>query len=87
MKISEFYCSPIPANQQTSINLKLTEKISANISLFDVTGKKLKTIFKGDIEQGEHKYKLATEHLGSGLYFINLIYENHSHSSKLIINR
>ncbi len=85
--VTEFNCSPMPADYQTLISLKLTEKIFADISLFDITGKKLKTILIGEIEKGEHKFKIVTKDLKSGLYFINLTYKNHSYSSKLIINR
>lgn len=85
--ITEFYCSPIPAANQTIINLKLIEKRNADISLFDITGKKLKTIYKGNIAQGEHKYNLITKQLASGLYFITLSSESKTRTSKLIINR
>lgn len=85
--ITGFYCSPIPATNQTIINLNLIEKINADICLLDITGKKLKTIYKGNITQGKHKYKLLTEYLESGLYFISISYEGKTRTSKLIINR
>ncbi|UBM62228.1 T9SS type A sorting domain-containing protein [Candidatus Sulfidibacterium hydrothermale] len=70
--VSKFVCIPNPASTSSVIQLNLDEKTNVNLSIFDITGKKLKTIYKGSLPKGTYHYPLSLEAFPSGIYFASV---------------
>jgi hypothetical protein len=57
-----------------------------SINLYDLSGKKIRTIIEGDIEAGVKELVMNNDGLVSGLYLIRFETEKGSFSKKLLIN-
>lgn len=69
-KLSQNY--PNPFNQSTMINVQLPIAGQVKIEVFDITGKKIKTIANRMEYTGEHIYKFDALEFASGIYFYTL---------------
>jgi hypothetical protein len=65
---------PNPFSGSTQIWFKLEKESLVSIHIFDYTGKKIKTIHGGMVEEGIHSMEFSTqeERLSTGLYFYSL---------------
>ena len=67
---------PNPANSLLVVSYSLLEKTKIDISICDVTGRKVDIIENGELRienEGEHTINFNTEGLKSGVYFVRLI--------------
>lgn len=64
---------PNPFYQYTIIAFYLTEPSKIDLALYDMQGRRVRTIFKGDRDEGLHYIELDDSTLNSGIYFIRLI--------------
>ncbi|MEP0862632.1 MAG: T9SS type A sorting domain-containing protein, partial [Ignavibacterium sp.] len=72
---SEFFLSqnyPNPFNPETKIDYRISEETFVNISLYDVTGRKIKELFNEKKQPGYYTIKLKGGELSSGIYFYRL---------------
>lgn len=76
---------PNPANANTTIKYSLKEEMFATLNLFDICGKKIKTIIDGKLTPGDHSATIETENMSSGIYFYQLTANGVSTTRKLII--
>ena len=63
---------PNPFNPETTIEYFLTEGGYINISLFNILGQKLETLFAGRMDSGKHQFKFINQNLSFGVYFYSL---------------
>ena len=64
---------PNPFNPSTTIQFSLPESRSVHLSVFDISGRKVATLFNGDrLSAGVHNTTFKADHLSSGLYFYRL---------------
>ena len=66
-------CYPNPFSSSTSIEFHLLEESTVALEVYDYTGKKLKTIKLGLLEQGRHSKTLNFGELAPGVYFYSLV--------------
>ena len=64
---------PNPFNPQTIVRVEAPAKSFAEISIYDITGKQVETLFKGEIQQGIHNFKWNASNLPSGMYLIRTV--------------
>ncbi len=69
---------PNPFNPQTNIPVALPKESTIDLSVYDVLGKKVATVFSGKKEAGRHLFRFNIQsvtgrHLGSGVYFYRLV--------------
>ncbi len=76
---------PNPFSNQTTIEFTLPESEFVTLSIYDVTGKHLKTILSKKLSKGNHKIRCNAEGLNEGIYFIRLETKNSSIVQKAII--
>ena len=60
---------PNPFNNETTINFKISVGSFIELTIFDVLGRKQKTLFKGYKNPGLYKLKYEPKGLTSGIYF------------------
>lgn len=63
---------PNPFNNSTVIKYHIPKKEFIKINIYSIVGKKIKTIFEGISNDGEHELKFNGDDLASGVYFYSL---------------
>jgi photosystem II stability/assembly factor-like uncharacterized protein/Leucine-rich repeat (LRR) protein len=71
---------PNPFNPTTTIPLLLPEKSTVNLTVYDMVGRKVKTVFTGVLETGKHFFNWdgtddAGHIMSSGVYFCRMLTE------------
>jgi len=77
-------CYPNPFSSSTSIEFHLLEESTVALEVYDYTGKKLKTIKLGLLEQGRHSKTLNCGDLAPGVYFYSLVVNGRLAVSKMM---
>ncbi len=65
--------TPNPFSNKTEIKFQTIESGKTRIDLFDLLGRKIKTIFENYIDAGEYSIIFAPDDLSPGLYYYTLI--------------
>ncbi len=78
---------PNPARQIASINFTLSESGPVSLKIYDACGRLVQTLIQERLKDGEHTFKLSTENLPQGVYFIELKRDEKRDTEKLLILR
>lgn len=71
--LSYFTIAPNPANNNTTIKLGITRKTPMDLSIFDLSGKKILCLFSGIKDKGNYQFALSgAAVLNPGIYFVRL---------------
>ena len=81
-RISSIY--PNPFNSSIKIDVDVPQRGVIDLSLFDLSGKKIKEIFKGNVGLGSYQYNVDFKDYHSGQYFVRMKAENFSESKKVL---
>jgi hypothetical protein len=84
-RTKDLHVYPNPATDYTIIKTKLSKKGFVDLSVFDINGRKLLTIYKGNKPLGEHAFKADINRLSPGYYLIRLQSGFQIESKKLIV--
>lgn len=76
---------PNPFNPTTTIKFSIKENTTVSLKLYDITGKLVKEIFKGNLNSGIYSILLDGSDLTSGIYFINFIAGNYTENKKVLL--
>jgi hypothetical protein len=63
---------PNPANHTASISYQLTDKEHITLELFDITGRKIRTLLNNEQDHGMHTLNISISDLSSGIYLVRL---------------
>lgn len=63
---------PNPFNSSSTISYEIPKRDDVKIDLYDITGRKIKTLYSGQQEPGRYTIKLESSDLSSGIYFYQL---------------
>ncbi len=72
VEISKFHIYPNPMHLQGEIEYSLPFDCNVKISLYNVTGQKIETLYKGKEKVGFHKIPFNKGNFSSGIYFIKM---------------
>lgn len=78
---------PNPANDQVTVDFKLDNTASVNVSVTDLTGKVVYTSDLGSKTSGDHKLSFNTAAFSNGIYMINFNANNATSTQKLVIKK
>ena len=76
---------PNPFNPSTSIKYSIPAQSKIKISLYDIIGNEVSTLFEGIQESGVHNINLTADNLPSGVYFVSMTAENFSKAIKITL--
>lgn len=77
---------PNPFNIETNIKFALPKSANVTIEVFDVAGRKIKTVVKDEkFEAGERVVKFRAEDLPSGVYIYRVKADNFEASKKMVL--
>jgi len=71
-KENSISCFPNPAISSTTIKVELQHENNCSFNLYNISGKKVKSIYEGNLSQGKHDIVLNTAYLPQGIYFAEL---------------
>lgn len=77
---------PNPSNSQSYIYLEMPEDRMVSISMYDITGRKIISLFEDMVEAGAKEVLIETENYPSGVYFLTAIAGNEKQVVKLVID-
>jgi hypothetical protein len=76
---------PNPFNNQTNFYYSIEEGGEIEISVFDITGRKIRTLFQGFQKAGSHIAQFSAEDLTSGIYFYSIRTGDQVQSRKMLL--
>ena len=79
--------APNPSNGSTRISYSLPAESHVNLSLFDISGKKVLDMVNRTEQTGTHYYQLNTSRLKTGVYYYRLETASNSATKKLSVVR
>ena len=78
--------SPNPCPGASTLGFTLPEAGSVNISIYDLTGRRVQQVTSGSLSQGQHSIPVSTG-LPSGLYIVSMEFQGIRTAEKLLISR
>ena len=78
---------PNPAIETATINFNLIEANQANVTVIDMTGKTVATIFNGNLTAGAHQFEVNVADLATGCYFVKVQTEAGAKTIKLAVTK
>jgi len=78
---------PNPAIETATINFNLIEANQASVSVIDMTGKTVATIFNGNLMAGAHQFEINVADLATGCYFVKVQTEAGAKTIKLAVTK
>jgi len=76
---------PNPFNPSTSIKYSVPAQSKIKISLYDIIGNEVSTLFEGIQQSGVYNIDLTADNLPSGVYFVSMTAENFSKAIKITL--
>ena len=78
---------PNPFNSRTTISYKLPAASHVSLALFDLSGRRVRTLIESDLRPGFHNAALSADNLTSGVYVVRLEAAGGVLSEKVILMR
>ena len=78
---------PNPFNPSTVIRYNLREETEVRLTVYDIHGKKVKTLVNGRQKAGSYAQRFDASHLASGLYFYRLETKAFSKTRRMLLLR
>lgn len=76
---------PNPVKGETSFAVNIPSNGKATIELFDLSGRKVQTVYDNDLKRGKHTFTINTVDLNSGIYFYRTAYEGLEKVMKMMV--
>jgi hypothetical protein len=76
---------PNPFNPTTTIRFSLPQREHVTLKVFDVNGREVATLVKGEMAAGNHAVTFAPRDLAGGLYFYQLTAGKFSQTRKAVL--
>lgn len=79
-------CMPNPATNTASIIFSLNGSSNVNLALYDVTGKKVKTLLENtELTDGQYKLPVDVTSLPAGVYLYTLLVNGQQYTQKMVV--
>ncbi|MCK5519678.1 MAG: T9SS type A sorting domain-containing protein [Candidatus Marinimicrobia bacterium] len=80
-----YHVYPNPFNTEFIIPFTLTETMDVEISLFNISGRKVKSIHNKNHTQGAYKIAIDANDIGSGIYLLKMIMGKTIRTQKIVL--
>ncbi len=71
-QLSSFSISPNPAQDIATVQFSLEEENNVSLEIFDINGRKVKTILSEKMNVGEQSHQVDLSDLDSGIYYLHI---------------
>ena len=86
-EILDWKVIPNPMRDVGLINAVIEQSTFSRVTLLDVNGKKIRTIFEGQLGKGQHQLPIETGDLSTGIYLLSWESTEGRSVRKLVVNR
>ena len=76
---------PNPFNPSTEVEFTLQNDTHVMLSVYDLNGRVVETIFEGFQTSGLHSYRWNASDVPSGVYYVKLQFENQAQTMKAVL--
>jgi hypothetical protein len=76
---------PNPVRSVGILRFTVPRRSPVSIELYDVSGRRVRTLVKGQVEAGVHEVELTSERLASGIYFCRMKAERFEQTRRLVL--
>ncbi len=76
---------PNPFNPSTRIKFNLPKSSIVKMTIYDITGKEVKTLINGELEAGIHLIDFDASNISSGIYFYKLTTSEFTETKKMVL--
>lgn len=76
---------PNPANDNSVINFEISKPANVEVDIFSYDGKHVMNMVSGMISKGEYNYKLNSQKLQKGVYFVVLKTDNLMQTQRIVV--
>ena len=76
---------PNPFNPSTEVEFALPNDAHVMLSVYDLNGRQIETIFEGFQSSGLHSYRWNATEIPSGVYYVKLQFENQVETMKAVL--
>jgi hypothetical protein len=87
IKITDLRVHPNPSSGSVILDFSLPSKSFVYISIYDVSGRLVKILFKGEKSKGSHSFVGDLDNIPTGVYFLRFVSENYSFVRRLVLHR
>ncbi len=87
LKDIQFTLSPTVVTNLAHVSFHVPKSGNATLTLFDVTGRFVESVFNGVLDKGTNTININTSKLAKGIYFVSLKTEVGTQTAKFIIAR
>lgn len=77
--------SPNPFNPATTISFRLEESTTVLLEVYDLAGRRVAELLRGQVEAGDHEVPFDGRGLASGLYFARLVADGETQTGKMML--
>ncbi len=78
---------PNPTSTSANLSYQLTESRNVKVSILNTLGQEVYSSNEGEKAPGNYDLEISTIELPTGLYFVNLTLGDHTHTSKLSVQK
>jgi len=78
---------PSPASGAFTVDYTLPENGRINISLYDLSGRRVSTVFEGETAAGRHEFSCDAAALTPGVYLVHLATDAGSLTRRVVVER
>jgi len=78
---------PNPFSNHVDISLMLKENQSTEISIYSLNGKKMSTLYSGELSNGKHKFSWDAKDSPAGIYIYNVKTATKNYTGKLVLTK
>ncbi|HTF05731.1 MAG TPA: T9SS type A sorting domain-containing protein [Bacteroidia bacterium] len=82
--VSTISSSPNPFGASTTFTVDLASNADVEISVYDITGKKVETVKDGEMSAGKHNIVWTPENLAEGVYFVQMVIDGQVQTRKIV---
>jgi len=77
--------TPNPSMEDVVIKYGLPEKLNVALSLYNISGRLVKTFYSGSQEKGYHTVNIREDEVAKGVYFLKFQADNYTETKKLVL--
>ncbi len=85
--VNSFTATPNPTQGETTFNYDLNSAANVNLSIFDLTGKKVAQLVDSRQLSGTHQVQWLAEDIANGIYFYSVTIDGEIASGKIVLNK
>ena len=78
---------PNPFSERTTLTFNLPERETISLRVYDVLGRRVRTLASGELAAGEHRFALEAGDLPSGVYVVRARVQSPSSGAKVFTRK